>query len=399
MKYIVILGDGMADKPSEKLGGKTPLEVADKPNIDKICKMGQIGMCKTVPNDFKPGSDVANLSVMGYDPYKYYTGRSPLEAVSMGVSVSDTDTTFRTNLVTLSDEEKYEDKKMVDYSSGEISTEEAKELIKAVDDALGTDEYRFFGGISYRHLLLWHGRVDGEIKMTPPHDISGKIIGDYLPGSEIMLSLMKKSYEILKNHPINLKRIKEGKNPANSIWMWGQGMKPALSLFKDKYGISGAVISAVDLVKGIGICAGMENIDVKGATGNVDSNFDGKAKAAIDALKRNDFVYIHMEAPDESGHHFDADAKVLSIELIDKKVVGPIYDAMVKGGEDFSFLIMPDHPTPIDIGTHTNDPVPFVIYRSNNPSNCGLSYNEKNGQSGPFVEKGYTLMDAFLNLK
>ncbi len=395
MKYVVILGDGMADTPSEKLGGKTPLDVANKPNIDAICKMGEIGMCRTVPEGFAPGSDVANLSVMGYDPHKYYTGRSPLEAVSMGVDVSPTDTTFRTNLVTLSDEEAYEDKTMVDYSSGEITTEESRELIKAVEAELGTDEYNFYGGISYRHLLLWRSPIE-TVSLTPPHDISGKCIRDYLPGSPVMLELMKKSYEILKDHPINKSRIERGLNPANSIWMWGQGMKPALSPFKDKYGVSGAVISAVDLVKGIGLCAKMQSIDVEGATGNVDSNFDGKAQAAIEALKTNDFVYIHMEAPDESGHHFDKDAKILSIELIDEKVVGPLYEYLKKSGEDFSLLIMPDHPTPIDIGTHTAEPVPYALYRSCEPKNCGLAYCEKNAKDKPLLKDGSTLMEYFI---
>ena len=396
MKYVVILGDGMADMPSEKLGGKTPLDVAKKPNIDKICKMGEIGTVKTVPDGFAPGSDVANLSVMGYNPQKYYTGRSPLEAVSMGIDVLPTDTTFRTNVVTLSDEENYEEKTMVDYSSDEISTEEARQLIKAVDDVLGTDEYQFFGGISYRHLLLWHTDIE-EIRLTPPHDITGKKIKDYLPSSPVMMDLMKKSYDILKDHPINKSRIERGLRPANSIWMWGQGKKASLMPFEEKYGIKGAVISAVDLVKGIAICADMENIDVEGATGNVDSNFDGKAKAAIDALKRNDFVYIHMEAPDESGHHFDKDAKILSIELIDEKVVGPIYQYLESSGEDFAFLIMPDHPTPIDIGTHTSDPVPYAVYYSNEPKNCGLSYTEENGKKGNFIHDGYTLMKKFIN--
>ncbi len=395
MKYVVILGDGMADTPSEKLGGKTPLEVAKKPNIDKICQMGEIGMVKTVPDGFSPGSDVANLSVMGYNPDEFYTGRSPLEAVSMGINVLPTDTTFRTNLVTVSDELDYEDKKMIDYSSDEITTEESRQLMKAVNDALGTDEYNFFGGISYRHLLLWHSEIE-EINFTPPHDITGKNIREYLPSNQVMLELMKKSYDILKDHPINKSRVERGLNPANSIWMWGQGKKASLMPFEKKYGIKGAVISAVDLVKGIGICAEMENIDVEGATGNVDSNFDGKALASVETLKKNDFVYIHMEAPDESGHHFDKDAKVLSIELIDEKVVGPVYKYLSKSGEDFAFLILPDHPTPIDIGTHTSNPVPYAIYRSNAPKNCGLSYTESNGEKGEFVEIGYTLMDKFI---
>jgi len=395
MKYVVILGDGMADVPSEKLNGKTPLEVAYKPNIDNICKMGEIGMVKTVPSEFKPGSDVANLSVMGYDPFLYYTGRSPLEAVSMGVDVLPTDTTFRTNLVTLSDDEAFENKKMVDYSSGEITTAESRELMKVIDEKLGTEIYRFFGGISYRHLLLWHNDIR-EIKLTPPHDISGRVIKEYLPDDERFVELIKKSYDILKDHPINKDRIARGLNPANSIWMWGQGKKPMLSPFEEKFGVKGAVISAVDLIKGIGLCAKMQSIDVEGATGNVDSNFDGKAQAGIEALKNNDFVYIHMEAPDESGHHFDKDAKVLSIELIDKKVVGPIYEYLKASGEDFSFLILPDHPTPIDIGTHTSEPVPYAIYRSNAPENCGLTYTEANGKNGEFVEKGCSLMEKFI---
>ena len=396
MKYIVILGDGMADVPSEKLGGKTPLDVANKPNIDKLCKMGETGMVKTVPDGFSPGSDVANLSVMGYNPQEFYTGRSPLEAVSMGIDVLPSDTTFRTNVVTVSDEPEYEDKTMLDYSSDEITTEESRQLMKAVDNALGTEAYRFFGGISYRHLLLWHNEIE-SINFTPPHDITGKKVKEYLPAHPLMLELMKKSYDILKDHPVNKNRVERGLKPANSIWMWGQGKKAALMPFEEKYGVKGAVISAVDLVKGIGICAEMENIEVDGATGNVDSNFDGKAAAAIDALERNDFVYIHMEAPDESGHHFDKDAKVLSIELIDQKVVGPIYNALVERGEDFAFLIMPDHPTPIDIGTHTANPVPYAIYRSNRPANCGLSYTEANGEKGDFISEGHKLMEKFIN--
>ena len=396
MKYVVILGDGMADAPSAKLGGKTPLEVANKPYIDKICQMGKIGMVKTVPDGFSPGSDVANLSVMGYDPNEFYTGRSPLEAVSMGIDVLPTDTTFRTNLVTVSDEDVYEDKTMIDYSSDEISTEESRQLMKAVNDALGTDEYQFFGGISYRHLLLWHTDIE-QVNFTPPHDITGKKVKEYLPDNAVMLDLMKKSYEILKDHPVNKSRIERGLRPANSIWMWGQGKKAALMPFEEKYGINGAVISAVDLVKGIGLCANMENIDVEGATGNVDSNFEGKANAAIETLKKNDFVYIHMEAPDESGHHFDKDAKVLSIELIDQKVVGPVYEYLKNSGEDFAFLIMPDHPTPIDIGTHTGDPVPYAMYYSNKPENCELSYTESNGKKGDFIKTGYTLMNNFIN--
>ncbi|MBO7209214.1 MAG: cofactor-independent phosphoglycerate mutase [Clostridia bacterium] len=396
MKYVVILGDGMADWPVEELGNKTPLQVANKPYIDYLCKNGITGLVKTVPDDMPPGSDVANLSVMGYDPYLYYTGRSPLEAVSMGVDVLPDDTTFRTNLVTLSDEPDYKDKKMVDYSSGEITTKESRELMKFVQKKLGDEIRSFYGGISYRHLLLWHG-LDMQFKLTPPHDISGKVIGDYLPDSEILLDLMKKSYELLKDHPINIDRIKRGLNPANSIWMWGQGKKPALTSFKEKYGVKGAVISAVDLVKGIGICAQMDSIDVEGATGNIDTNFPGKAQAAINALKNNDFVYVHMEAPDECGHHFEKENKIKAIELIDGIVVKTVYEYLKNSGEDFSIMVLPDHPTPLKIGTHTSDPVPFVIYRSNEKNKSGLPYNEEDAKNGEFVEIGHTLMNKFLS--
>ncbi|MBQ3115136.1 MAG: cofactor-independent phosphoglycerate mutase [Clostridia bacterium] len=396
MKYVVILGDGMADCPVLELENKTPLQVAHKPYIDYLCKNGTTGLVKTVPDDMPPGSDVANLSVMGYDPYLYYTGRSPLEAVSMGVDVSADDTTFRTNLVTLSDEPDYKDKKMIDYSSGEITTKESRELMKYIQEELGDEIRSFYGGISYRHLLLWHG-LDKQFKLTPPHDISGKVIDEYLPDNEILLDLMKKSYELLKDHPINKDRVQRGLNPANSIWMWGQGKKPELASFEDKYGIKGAVISAVDLVKGIGICAKMDSIDVEGATGNIDTNFAGKAQATIDALEQNDFVYVHMEAPDECGHHFEIENKIKSIELIDSIVVKTVYEYLKNSGEDFSIMVLPDHPTPLKIGTHTSDPVPYVIYRSDEKEKSGLCYNEKDAINGEFVEKGHTLMKKFLS--
>ena len=296
MKYVIFLGDGMADLPVEELGGKTPLESADKPNMDFIASHGKLGMVKTVPDGIKPGSDVANLSVMGFDPLKYYTGRSPLEAYSIGVDMIPGDISFRCNLVTLSDDEPYENKTMVDYSSDEITTAEAKKLIEAVDEAFRTEEIEFHSGISYRHLMLWHGAKD-SFKLTPPHDISGKRITEHLPNNKTILDMMKKSYDILKNHPVNLERIKNGKRPANSIWIWGEGSKPELPSFKEKTGLSGTMISAVDLLKGIAICAKMDSVDVEGATGNVDTNFDGKAQAAIEALKNgSDFVYIHVEA-------------------------------------------------------------------------------------------------------
>ncbi len=395
MKHIVILCDGAADTPVAELGGKTPLEAAKKPNIDKLASMGEVGMVTTVPDNLPPGSDVANLAVFGYDPQKYYTGRSPLEAMSMGVHLELTDTTFRTNVVTLSDEENYEDKTMVDYSSDEITTEESSQLIKAVNDALRTEEYEFFSGISYRHLMVWHNK-ENKFDLTPPHDISGRCVKDYLPKDDTILSLMKKSHEILKNHPVNLDRIKRGLNPANSIWIWGNGTKPALDTYKEKFNLQGTVVSAVDLIKGIGVCAGLENVDVIGATGNVHTNFDGKAEAAIKALRSgSDFLYVHLEAPDEAGHRHEIENKVKAIELIDEKIVAPILKALEEDGEEFSMLIMPDHPTPLAIRTHTSDPVPYIIYKSGNKTESGVtSYTENQAlKTGIVVEHGYTLIE------
>ena len=395
MKYIVILGDGMADVPNPQLNNRTPLQAARKPYMDLLCRMGETGIVQTIPQGFPPGSDVANLSVMGYAPEQYYTGRSPLEAVSMGIDVAPSDTTFRANVVTLSSEEPYESKTMIDYSAGEIGTEEARALIHAVDEALGCEEFRFFGGISYRHLLLWH-KQGRPFCLTPPHDITGKGIAAYLPDCPWILDVMKKSYDVLKAHPINLERVRRGQRPANSVWIWGQGTRPGLLPFQQKFGIKGAVISAVDLVKGLGICAGMDSIDVEGATGNYDTNFAGKAQAALQALETHDFVYVHMEAPDECGHHFDLQHKVESIESIDREVVGPIYEALMKKGEDFSILIMPDHPTPLNIGTHTSDPVPYAIFRSSGHKGCNLPYDEESAKGGAFVEQGHKLMDYFI---
>lgn len=393
MKYIVVLCDGAADTPLLELGGKTPLEAAKKPNIDRLASLGEMGMVKTVPDTLPPGSDVANLAVFGYDPLKYYTGRSPLEAMSMNVPLELSDTTFRTNLVTLSDEENYEDKTMVDYSSDEITTEEAAELIAAVNGALSTEEYEFFKGISYRHLMVWHNK-ENKFSLTPPHDISDKKIREYLPTDETILSLMKRSHEILKNHPINLDREKRGLHAANSIWIWGNGTRPSLDLYKDKFGLSGAVISAVDLIKGIGKCAGLDVIDVEGATGTVSTNFDGKAEAAINALRENDFVYIHLEAADEAGHRREIENKVRAIELIDQKIVAPVISALEEGGEDYAILIMPDHPTPLAIKTHTSDPVPYLIYKSQEKRGIkNLSYTEANAaKTGNIVENGYKII-------
>ena len=402
MKYIVILGDGMADYEVEEFGGKTVLDVAQKPNMDYMSIHGELGMVKTVQDGMKPGSDVANLSVMGYDTCKCYTGRSPLEAASIGVELKDTDVTFRCNLVTLSDEEKYEDKTMLDYSAGEITTEEAKLLMEAVAEELDTDILKFYAGVSYRHLLVWD-KGSNNVELTPPHDISDKNIKDYLPkgdNSSGLLELMMKSEQILKNHPVNIERIKAGKNPATSIWLWGEGKKPILDKFESKYGLKGSVISAVDLIKGIAICADMESIDVEGATGTYHTNFDGKAQAALKTLLDDgkDFVYIHMEAPDECGHQGDAPNKKLSVELIDKKVVGVLRKELEDKGIAYKMLILPDHPTPICLKTHVSDPVPYVIYASEDEQSGGYEYNESNaGKTGVFIESGYTLMDRFLN--
>ncbi len=381
-KYIVILGDGMADMPVDALGGKTPLEVARKPHIDALCAKGESGLVKTVLDGMKPGSDVANLAVMGYPPAQYYSGRSPLEALNMGVDLADDDIAVRCNLVTLSDDEPYERKTMVDYSAGEISNAEAKELIEFIQSKLGGHGVDFYNGVSYRHCMVKHHASLGT-ELTPPHDISDKCIDGHLPSGlygEEMSAMMKKSFELLKDHPVNLARIAAGKHPANSIWLWGEGTRPALKPFEQTFGLKGAVISAVDLVKGIGVGAKMRIIDVPGATGTYETDFDGKARAAIDALldKGDDYVYLHMEAPDECGHQGDLEHKILSIELIDDKVVGPICAALNAAAVPFSMLIMPDHPTPLKLKTHTSDPVPFVLY---------VSDDEKTGAPDKMCEK------------
>ncbi len=399
MKYIVILGDGMADRPLKDFDNKTPLEMAYKPNIDRLAKLGELGMVKTVTDGFKPGSDVCNLAVLGYNPKLYYKGRSCIEAVSMGINLTEEDTTYRCNLVTLSDEPCYENKTMVDYSAGEISTEEAKELIEFLKEHFNNETFKLYNGISYRHCLV-SKCGNHEAILTPPHDISGKKITDFLPQyDDKLLEMMKKSYELLKNHPVNLKRLKQGKRPANSVWFWGMGTKPSLPDFKQKTGLNGAVISAVDLVKGIGILANMENISVPNVTGDIDSNFDGKAEYALNALEKNDFVYVHMEAPDECGHRGQAENKKLAIELIDEHVVGKIVQSLDDKKIDYTIMILPDHPTPIEIKTHAKEPVPYLLYSSlkNNCTNSSL-YSEKEGEkSGIFIEKGYKLIDRMIN--
>ena len=397
MKYIVVLGDGMADEPLAELDNKTPLAYAKKPNMDYLAKKGTVGMVKTVPENMLPASDVANLSVIGYNPREYYTGRSPLEAVSMGVSMSSTDVALRCNLVTLSEEATYSEKTMLDYSAGEITTEEAEELIEAVRAELETELCKYYAGVSYRHCMIWdNGEV--EQKLTPPHDITDKKINDYLPKNKMILEMMEKSYEILKNHSVNKRRKEEGYSPANSIWLWGEGTKPELSDFETKYGKKGSMISAVDLLKGIGICVGLDSIDVEGATANIHTNFLGKKDAAIQELRNGkDFVYLHIEAPDECGHKGEVENKILSIELIDKKVVGPLIEELKEFGE-YSILVLPDHPTPLHLKTHTPNPVPFILYNSIAEKDSGvLLYSEEEAEkTGVYIEEGHTLMGIFL---
>ena len=366
MKYLVLLCDGMADLKFEGLGNKTPMELAYKPNMDKMAKTGLVGLAKTVADNLKPGSDVANLSVMGYDPQVCYTGRSPLEAVSIGVKMKDTDVALRCNLVTLSDEDIFEDKVMVDYCAGDISSEEAAEIIKTIDEHFGNEEIKFYSGVSYRHcLILANSKPDFDV-LTPPHDISDQVIGGYLsksPKAKKLIDMMKESYDLLKDHPVNKKRIEKGLRPANSIWLWGEGSKPALQKFEEKFGVKAGIISAVDLIKGIGILAGCKVPEVEGATGYIDTNFCGKAETAKELFKTCDLVYLHVEAPDECGHRGEAQNKVKAIELIDQKILGPVLEELEKYG-DYKVLVMPDHPTPLITKTHSREPVPFMIYDS-----------------------------------
>ncbi len=405
MKYAVVLGDGMADRKIESLGGKTCLEYAKTPNIDKLAPHAEAGMFRTVPAGFNPGSDVANMSVMGFDPKKYYSGRSPLEAVAMGIQLKDTDVTLRANLVTLSGDGAYEDMTMADYSSGEITTAEATELITFLKRHLDGDGLTLYPGISYRHCLVAENGATGHT-LAPPHDISDRKITDYLPKGRDAgkyLALMKRSHELLKHHPVNQRRIKEGKNPANSLWLWGEGTKPQLDDFARKTGLKGGVISAVDLVKGLALLSGMKFIPVEGATGNYDTNFKGKALAAADALIHGglDYVYIHMEAPDECGHHGDAAHKVYSIERIDEDVVKTLTEKFEEAGEDYCLLICPDHPTPCAIKTHSSDPVPYLLYSNvKDMGNGAARYTEDEAaKTGIFIENGFELIDRMLSVK
>lgn len=395
LKYIVVLGDGMADEPIDSLDGKTPLEYANLANINDLAKKSEIGNCYTIPDGMAPGSDTANLSVLGYDPNQYYTGRSPLEALSIGVNINHKDITLRCNLVTLSDDLlPYEEKTMLDHSAGEITTEEARVLIKALKDLWDNESYQFHVGTSYRHLTIW--KEGSKIELTPPHDILGDKIEKHLPLDSYLKDMMVKSYNMLNNHPINIEREKKGLNKGNSIWFWGAGTKPELDLFEDKFHKKGAMISAVDLLKGIGVGTGMEVVHVEGANGSLHTNYEGKAMAACKALLEDnkDFVYIHIEAPDEMGHQGNVEDKIRSIEFIDRKIVKVVLEQLNRSGVPYKMLIMPDHPTPIRYRTHTSDPVPYLLYDSRNEQNHSWNYNEKEANiSGNVVLQGYKMMN------
>ncbi|MEI8216878.1 MAG: cofactor-independent phosphoglycerate mutase [Eubacteriales bacterium] len=399
MKYLIVLLDGAADEKISSLGDKTPLEAASIENMDYMAQYGEIGTVSTIPNGMSPGSDTANLSVLGYDPKIYHTGRSPLEAASMGIELTDTDLALRCNLVTLAGDGDYEKKIIIDHSAGDIASEEAKELIKSVEEAFGDNTLKFYPGVSYRHALIIK---NGEIEevLIPPHDILTREICEYLPkaGSIYRLrEIMKESYDLLSSHPTNLERVKNGKNPGNSIWLWGQGKKPNLANFQDKYGVKGSVISAVDLIKGIGICAGMRAINVPTATGTIDTDYTAKAEAAKAAfMEGDDFVFIHVEAPDECSHQGDLEGKIKSIEYIDGKIVKPLLVFLKETEKEFRILVLPDHATPISLRTHTSSPVPFCLYDSTKSRyNRSNSFTEKAGKLGEHFQNGYELTDYF----
>lgn len=396
MKYVVILGDGMADEPIESLGNKTILQAADTSFLDMLSKKSEIGMVHTVPDGMAPGSDTANLSVLGYDPKIYYSGRSPLEALSIGVPMTDTDIALRCNIVTISEEEgvPYEEQTIIDHSSSEISTEDCGILLEAVRKELENDIFKFYLGTSYRHCTIWHN--GSVVKLTPPHDVLGQKVGPNLPETESLREMMKKSYEILKNHPLNIERKKKGLNPANSCWFWGAGTKPALSSFEEKTGKKGVMISAVDLLKGIAVGAGMDNIIVPGADGTLHTNYEGKANAAIKALTEDgyDFAYIHVEAPDEMGHQGSVERKIKAVENLDGRVIKTVVEGLKKSGEPFRVIVTPDHPTPIRLRTHVAKPVPYLLYDSTEELDRTWNYNEAEAEASKnYVANGHQLID------
>ena len=397
VKYIVVLADGMADLPIAELGGKTPLEYANTPAMDALAQAGQVGLVQNVPTSMKPGSDVANLAVLGYNPEKNYSGRSPLEALSVGVDIDDTDVVFRCNLVTLSEDEPYEDKTILDHSSGEISTEDADALMDAVRRAFNTEQFSFYTGTSYRHIAVWkNGKV---LNLEPPHDHLGSVIKDYLPRNPMFRDMMRMSFEILNNHPINLKRAAEGKNKANSLWFWGAGTKPSLQNFREKTGMKGAMISAVDLLKGIAVGSGMKSIDVEGANGGLDTNYTGKADAALRVLLEDgaDYAFIHVEAPDEMGHQGSAFKKVQAIERIDSQIVKRVQDVLDEKNVAYRMLVLPDHPTPVSLRTHTSDPVPYVLFDSTAPCDGVKVFSENEARlTGKFEPLGYKLIEKLI---
>ena len=397
MKYIVVLGDGMADEPIPALGGKTPLDAAVTPVLDELAGKGTLGTVQNVPAGMAPGSDVANLSVLGYDPAANYSGRSHLEALSVGVQMEDDDVIFRSNIVTLTEPEPYAQKTILDHSSGEISTADADILMDAIRAEFNNDTFRFYTGTSYRHILVWkHGRVSA---LEPPHDHLGKVIGDYLPQEKVLRDVMERSFDILNNHPLNLARAAAGKHKANSLWFWGAGTKPKVQNFKEKTGLTGAMISAVDLLKGIAVGAGMKVYNVPGATGSIDTNWEGKAQAAIDALLKDgcDYAYIHVEAPDEMGHQGRVEDKVKSIEYLDSRLIARVKQAMEAAGEDYRMLILPDHPTPLRIRTHTSNPVPYLLYDSTHEQKKRERFTEESARNADnFEPNGYKLLERFL---
>ena len=397
MKYIVILGDGMADEPIAALDGKTPLACAKTPVMDELASKGELGMVQNIPEGMAPGSDVANLSVLGYDPAKCYSGRSPLEALSVGVAMEPTDIVLRCNIVTVTEEKPYEEKTILDHSSGEISTADADILMNAIRKEFNNEEFQYYTGTSYRHITIWKNGTMPELE--PPHDHLTQVIGPYLPKEKKLREMMEKSFDILNNHPLNVQRAAMGKHKANSLWFWGAGTKPSLENFREKTGLRGAMVSAVDLLKGIAVGAGMKVYRVPGATGSIDTNFEGKAQAAIDALLKDgcDFVYVHVEAPDEMGHQGLLKEKIQSIEYLDRRLIAPVKKAMEEANEDFRMLVLPDHPTPIRARTHTGGAVPYVLYDSTRQRKTANKYTEEEAMaSGIYEPDGYKLIEKLI---